>query len=105
MKKGDKLTTVSHLGILHIKKYSDYTLMNMRKDELIRYIRMVESNYESLNIQYENAVNANLEKFADFENVIRCKDCKHYQGLAECELIGECGGTDFYCGWAERREK
>jgi len=29
----------------------------------------------------------------------RCLDCKHYEGLAECEIIGACGGTDWFCGW------
>ena len=121
MKKGDKLTTVSPFGIVHIKKYSDYTLMNMRKDELVRYIRMVESNYESLNIQYENAVNANLEKFADFEKVIRCKDCRyfetdHWERVNEIPLIvaheictrwgGGCKtAEDGYCFMAERKEE
>ncbi len=31
----------------------------------------------------------------------RCLECKNYEGLAECSLIGDCGGTDFYCGWFE----
>ena len=120
MKKGEKLTTVSSLGIVHIKKYSDYTLMNMRKDELVRYIRMVESNYEGLNIQYENAVNANLEKFADFEKVIRCKDCKHCLDFCRvvdgvttdcaCALKKDIDGCQYmvegedFCSWALRRE-
>ena len=34
--------------------------------------------------------------------LITCKDCKHYIGLAECGLIGPCGGTDWYCGYAEK---
>lgn len=41
---------------------------------------------------------------SDVVQVIQCKDCKHYLGLAECRLIGECGGTKFYCGWSERKE-
>lgn len=38
------------------------------------------------------------------EAVVRCKDCIHYKGLAECDVIGECMGTDGYCAWGERRE-
>lgn len=34
----------------------------------------------------------------------RCIDCVHYKGMAECDLIGECGGTDFYCKWADRKD-
>jgi hypothetical protein len=101
MKKGDKLTTVSPLGIVHIKKYSDYTLMNMRKDELVRYIRMIESNYEGLNIQYENAVSANFEKFADFEKVIRCKDCVKKQ---LCSIFRDAKQELGFCAWAVRKD-
>ena len=38
------------------------------------------------------------------EPVVRCKDCIHYKGLAECDVIGDCMGTDGYCAWGERRE-
>lgn len=37
--------------------------------------------------------------------LIRCKDCKHYQGLAECELIGTCMGTLGYCAWGKRNDR
>lgn len=46
--------------------------------------------------------------FTALENVvgelIRCKDCQYYLGLAECEMIGFCGGTNFYCGWGKRKK-
>ena len=36
--------------------------------------------------------------------LIRCKDCKFYKGLAVCMIHGEnCGGTYYFCAWAERR--
>lgn len=35
----------------------------------------------------------------------RCIECKQYDGLAVCKLIGDCGGTNFYCGWFESREE
>ena len=31
----------------------------------------------------------------------RCLDCRNYEGLAVCKLIGDCGGTNFFCGWFE----
>lgn len=34
----------------------------------------------------------------------RCVGCKYYKGLAECELITECGGTNWFCGWFEPKE-
>lgn len=32
----------------------------------------------------------------------RCLECKYYEGLAVCSLIGDCGGTDSHCGWFEQ---
>ena len=41
---------------------------------------------------------------ADVVNVTRCKDCKHYIGLAECEFVGHfSGGTDHFCADGERK--
>lgn len=40
---------------------------------------------------------------AKYVKVIECKDCKYYEGLARCELIGGCMGTHGYCAWAERK--
>ena len=34
----------------------------------------------------------------------RCLECNHYEGLAECEYLGNCGGTDWICGWFEPKE-
>jgi hypothetical protein len=39
----------------------------------------------------------------DAVSVVRCKDCEHYQGLAECEIIGTCMGTNGYCAWGKRK--
>ena len=41
---------------------------------------------------------------ADVVMVARCKDCKHYKGLAECNILGECMGTNGFCSWGEREE-
>lgn len=35
----------------------------------------------------------------------RCVGCKYYNGLAECELLSECGGTNWFCGWFEPKER
>lgn len=41
---------------------------------------------------------------ADAVEVTRCKDCKHYIGLAECEFVGHfSGGTDYFCADGERK--
>ena len=34
----------------------------------------------------------------------RCVECEHYAGLAVCELLGDCGGTDWICGWFEPKK-
>mgnify|MGYP006974982926 FL=1 len=47
-----------------------------------------------------------IERFptADVEPVVRCKDCKYYLGLAECEFEGHfSGGTDYFCADGERK--
>ena len=81
-----------------------------------RLIQALEANYEIipkkpvLRTRYIDA--ETLQKkvefiknapTADIVGVARCKDCKHYLGLAECALIGGCMGTDG-CLWGERRE-
>lgn len=38
--------------------------------------------------------------------VVRCRDCKHYLGLAECEFEGHfSGGTDYFCSYGEGKIK
>lgn len=34
----------------------------------------------------------------------RCVECSHYEGLAVCEFLGDCGGTNWICGWFEPRQ-
>ena len=40
----------------------------------------------------------------DAVEVVRCKDCIHYKGMAECECVPECGGTMWFCAWGERKD-
>ena len=42
---------------------------------------------------------------ADVQPVVRCINCKYYEGLANCKLIGDCGGTNWFCGWGEPKEE
>lgn len=42
---------------------------------------------------------------ADVQHVVRCINCKYYEGLACCKLIGDCGGTNWFCGWGEPKEE
>jgi hypothetical protein len=39
----------------------------------------------------------------DTVEVVRCKDCIHYKGMAECECVSESGGTMWFCAWGERK--
>lgn len=39
----------------------------------------------------------------DAVEVVRCKDCIHYKGMAECECVLESGGTMWFCAWGERK--
>lgn len=42
----------------------------------------------------------------DAVTVVRCRDCKHYLGLAECEFEGHfSGGTDYFCSYGEAKIK
>ena len=39
-------------------------------------------------------------------DIVHCIECKHYMGLAVCEILQcLCGGTDFHCGYGERKEE
>ena len=102
---------------MHKKPYADNTLRCMPRKELIAYIRDIEHNYETLYWFYQNAVNANLEKFKDFERVVRCKDCKHrFEGKKIpncCEVLMEMSHwlveipveDEWHCGSGERKEE
>lgn len=46
------------------KRFSDSTLKNLSKDELIEYIRLLQENLQMLDIQYKRAVEANI-KFSE----------------------------------------
>ena len=61
---------VVDIGIVknHIKPKADSTLRNMRKDDLIEYIRCLEHNYNV-------AVSFNNQQAKNFETMMK-KDCR-----------------------------
>lgn len=92
----------------HIKPKADSTLYNMRKDDLIEYIRTLEHNY---NVAV--SFNENQAKYIEslgITKVVRCKDCKYWaDGVHGCTdhvkvckigfyMVGENG----YCVYGER---
>ena len=58
-----------------MKKYSDSTLMGMTKAELIEQLRCAEHNREVA----EEALAQQAENLANWEPVIRCKNCEYYR--------------------------
>ena len=46
------------------KKFSDSTLKSLSKDELIEYIRLLQENLQTLDIQCKRVVEANI-KFSE----------------------------------------
>lgn len=59
----------------HIKPKADSTLYNMRKADLIEYIRCLENNYNVAVSFNENQ--ARYIESLGITEVVRCKDCKH----------------------------
>lgn len=57
----------------HIKPKADSTLRNMRKDDLIEYIRCLENNY-NVAVSFNNQQARNIESLG-ITKVVRCKDC------------------------------
>ena len=51
--------------------------------------------------QRADRLEAELEIERTKHQLGRCLDCRNYEGLAVCKLIGDCGGTNFFCGWFE----
>ena len=57
----------------HIKPKADSTLFNMRKSDLIEYVRTLEHNYNVGATFLENQ--AKYIESLDMVKVVRCKDC------------------------------
>lgn len=98
---------VVDIGVVknHIKPKADSTLYNMRKVDLIEYIRTLEHNY---NVAV--SFNENQAKYIEslgFKEVVRCKDCDNTcpgsNGLV-CTAWGARTDPDGWCYNAERKD-
>jgi hypothetical protein len=92
----------------HIKPKADSTLRNMRKDDLIEYIRCLENNYNTAVSFNENQ--ARYIESLDVVEVVRCKDCakRTYSMFDGCEVCHPCGykciDPEWYCPEGERKD-
>ena len=64
------VSDLSQMGWLRCKKYSDTTLMLWTKKELIKYIRMLEGNYD-------NAVIFNELQARNVEKMLKDREENH----------------------------
>ena len=91
----------------YIKPKADSTLHNMRKADLIEYIRTLEHNYNVVSTFLENQ--AKYIESLDAVNVVRCKDCKKWYRHTEVDRErGECRRyqtTKHETGFCDRGER
>lgn len=95
----------------HIKPKADSTLYNMRKVELIEYIRTLEYNYNVAVSFNENQ--ARYIESLGITEVVRCKDCKHNEDcIRRIQFWGrnpvlELNTTEYhpldFCSYGERK--
>ena len=88
---------VVDIGVVrnHIKPKADSTLYNMRKVDLIEYIRTLEHNY---NVAV--SFNENQAKYIEslgFKGVVFCKDCKSCKMCYPEKQIGKEATPGWYC--------
>lgn len=94
----------------HIKPKADSTLLNMRKADLIEYIRTLEHNYNVAVSFNENQ--AKYIESLDLGCATRCKDCEHYVASGYDDGRKMCVGwdewifpnEDDFCSIGKRRE-
>lgn len=95
-----------------IKPLANSTLMNMRKADLVAYIRTLEHNY---NVAVEfNENQARYIESLDVGKIIRCKNCKFYKTLTDYRkcTLAVCGRKnlnvemkeDDFCSRAEQKD-
>ena len=93
----------------HIKQKADSTLYNMRKSDLIEYVRTLEHNYNVGATFLENQ--AKYIESLEMVQVVRCKDCVNYCGFEHCKN-GICDVDSVskravypndFCSYGERR--
>ena len=102
---------VVDIGVVknHIKPKADSTLYNMRKVDLIEYIRTLEHNY---NVAV--SFNENQAKYIEslgFKEVVRCKGCRYYETVEYypdgtkqvCRLFRRQMQEEGFCSCGERK--
>ena len=91
----------------YIKPKAHLTLYNMRKADLIEYIRTLEHNY---NVAV--SFNENQAKYIEslgFTGVVHCKECKHFAHNLENDTFCRCvDGLAYptencFCSYGERK--
>ena len=101
----------------YIKPKADSTLYNMKKVDLIEYIRTLEHNYNVAVSFNENQ--AKYIESLDAVEVVRCKDCKHwlnswvapgaehahgYCHIEETDDVVVGRWDDDFCSYGERKD-
>ena len=87
----------------HIKPKADSTLYNMRKVELIDYIRTLEHNYNVAVSFNENQ--ARYIESLGITEVVRCKDCKFWDGdFNWCDRRAVRMQEEDFCSYGERKD-
>lgn len=79
----------------HIKPKADSTLYNMRKSDLIEYVRTLEHNYNVGATFLENQ--AKYIESLEMVQVVRCKDCTHFD--ERCRFASEETGEAWCSGY------
>ena len=91
----------------YIKPKAQRTLYNMRKADLIEYIRTLEHNY---NVAV--SFNENQAKYIEslgFTGLVHCKECKHFAHNLEndtfCRCVDGLGDPteNCFCSYGERK--
>ena len=94
----------------HYMKCSEHcqneTLQCGECDELDRFVDRLGSIEDILGDDYDlDRLRELVEADRDGRcHIGRCVECSHYEGLAVCEFLGDCGGTNWICGWFKPRE-
>ena len=78
---------------------SDY----IKREDALKDADTIDPKYSDLIRRVKDIINA--QPSADVVEVVRCKDCKHYEFDGYCKTI--CGFMlpDFYCSDGERKEQ
>lgn len=92
------LHDINQYGV-HIKPKTTSALKAMTKAELIEYIRMIENNY-NVAVDFNERQARNIEqmmKDGKLIEVVRCKDCEHYDTYGCADGFGWCDTWDMGC--------